>query len=211
VRKERPDAPPDVEGPVEDEELVSRTAAGDIAAFTELYDRYARRIHTWCAHVLGAGRAEDAMQEIFLRLWQHAGQFDRERGTFTTWFTAIARHYLVHMLRRDSMLRRVAMATELAVVLEHGSALTPGPEETLAQREDGAALAGAMKLLPDEQRQVLVLAYFGGLSQSQIAEDLALPLGTVKKRIRLGMGKLRDALAPQASSQQPPGAGRAAR
>lgn len=190
---------------------MSRTAAGDIAAFTELYDRYARRIHAWCAHVLGAGRAEDAMQEIFLRLWQHAGQFDRERGTFTTWFTAIARHYLVHVLRRDSMLRRVAMATELAAVLEHGSALTPGPEETLAQREDGAALAGAMKLLPDEQRQVLVLAYFGGLSQSQIAEDLALPLGTVKKRIRLGMGKLRGALAPQASSQQPPGAGRAAR
>lgn len=190
---------------------MSRIAAGDIAAFTQLYDRYARRIHAWCGHVLGVGRAEDAMQEIFLRLWQHAGQFDRERGSFTTWFTAIARHYLVYVLRRESMLRRVAIATEVAAVLEHGSASTPGPEETLAQREDGAALAGAMKLLPDEQRQVLVLAYFGGLSQSQIAEELALPLGTVKKRIRLGMEKLRGALAPQASPQQAPGAGRAAR
>ena len=189
---------------------MSRTAAGDIGAFTELYDRYARRLHAWCAHVLGVGRAEDAMQEIFLRLWQHAGQFDRERGTFTTWFTAIARHYLVHALRRESIRRRVAMATEVAAVLEQAAELAPGPEETLAQREDGVTLARALRLLPDEQRQVLVLAYFGGLTQSQIAGQLALPLGTVKKRIRLGMGKLRDALAPGRSSEEPPAAGRAA-
>ncbi len=91
---------------------MSRTAAGDVGAFTELYDRYARRLHAWCAHVLGVGRAEDAMQEIFLRVWQHAGQFDPERGKFTTWFTAIARHYLLHMLRRESIRRRVAIATE---------------------------------------------------------------------------------------------------
>ena len=189
---------------------MSRTAAGDIGAFTELYDRYARRLHAWCAHVLGVGRAEDAMQEIFLRLWQHAGQFDPERGTFTTWFTAIARHYLVHVLRRESIRRRVAVATEVAAVLERARALAPGPEETLAQREDGATLARALRLLPDEQRQVLVLAYFGGLSQSQIAGQLALPLGTVKKRIRLGMGKLRDALAPPRSSEDAPAAGRTA-
>ncbi len=150
------------------------------------------------------------MQEIFLRLWQHAGQFDSERGTFATWFTAIARHYLVHALRRESVRRRVAIATEVAAVLEQASVASPGPEETLAQREDGASLARALKLLPDAQRQVLVLAYFGGLSQSQIAEQLALPLGTVKKRIRLGMGKLRGALAPRGLSEDPPGVGRAA-
>ena len=189
---------------------MSRTAAGDIGAFTELYDRYARRLHAWCAHVLGVGRAEDAMQEIFLRLWQHAGQFDRDRGTFTTWFTAIARHYLLQALRRESIRRRVAIATEVAAVLEQARALAPGPEETLTQREDGANLARALRLLPDEQRQVLVLAYFGGLTQSQIAGQLALPLGTVKKRIRLGMGKLRDALAPGGSSKETPAAGRTA-
>jgi RNA polymerase sigma-70 factor, ECF subfamily len=81
--------PPDDE-PLADEELVARTARGDLAAFTQLYDRYARRIRAWSAHVLGTGRAEDAMQEIFLRPWQHAGQFDGGRGTFVTWFTAIA-------------------------------------------------------------------------------------------------------------------------
>jgi RNA polymerase sigma-70 factor (ECF subfamily) len=180
-----------------DEELVMRTARGDLAAFTQLYDRYARRIHVWSAHVLGTGRAEDAMQEIFLRLWQHAGQFDGDRGTFVTWFTAIARHHLGHVLRQDGMRRRVAVAAEIAGVIEHASAAAPGPDETVGQREDGAALARALRLLPEEQRQVLVLAYFGGLSQSQIADHLGIPLGTVKKRVRLGMGKLRDTLAPQ--------------
>jgi RNA polymerase sigma-70 factor (ECF subfamily) len=180
-----------------DEELVARTARGDLAAFTQLYDRYARRIHAWSAHVLGTGRAEDAMQEIFLRLWQHAGQFDGERGMFVTWFTAIARHHLVHVLRQDGMRRRVAVAAEIAGVLEHASAAAPGPEEMVGQREDGAVLATALRLLPEEQRQVLVLAYFGGLSQSQIADHLSIPLGTVKKRVRLGMGKLRDTLAPR--------------
>ena len=90
------------------------------------------------------------MQEIFLRLWQHAGQFDSARGTFATWFTAIARHYLLHALRRESVRRRVAIATEVAVVLEQASVASPGPEETLAQREDGASLARALKLLPDQ-------------------------------------------------------------
>lgn len=179
-----------------DEELVARTARGDLAAFTQLYDRYARRIHAWAAHVLGTARAEDAMQEIFLRLWQHAGQFDRQRGPFVTWFTAIARHHLLQVLRQDGMRRRLAVAAEIAGVLEHASSPAPGPDETVGQREDGAALARAMRLLPEEQRQVLVLAYFGGLSQSQIADQLAIPLGTVKKRVRLGMGKLRDALTP---------------
>jgi RNA polymerase sigma-70 factor (ECF subfamily) len=188
--------PPDDPGPTRDEELVARTAAGDLVAFTQLYDRYARRIHAWSAHVVGTGRAEDAMQEIFLRLWQHAGQFDGDRGSFVTWFTAIARHHLVHVLRQDGMRRRLAVAAEIGAVLEHAAAPAPGPDEMVGQREDGAALARALRLLPEEQRQVLVLAYFGGLSQSQISEQLAIPLGTVKKRVRLGMGKLRDALTP---------------
>jgi RNA polymerase sigma-70 factor, ECF subfamily len=182
--------------PVEDEELVSRIAGGDVAAFAELYDRYARRIHAWSTHVLGAERAEDAMQEIFLRLWQHAGQFDGDRGTFTTWFTAVARHHLLHVLRQEGTRRRLTAAAEIAGVLAGASSPPPGPEEIVDRREDSAALVRALRLLPDEQRQAVVLVYFGGLSQSQIAEHLALPLGTVKKRIRLAMGRLRDALEP---------------
>jgi RNA polymerase sigma-70 factor (ECF subfamily) len=194
------DARTDGDRPIADEELARRTARGDMGAFTQLYDRYARRIHAWSAHVVGTGRAEDAMQEIFLRLWQHAGQFDGDRGMFVTWFTAIARHHLVHVLRQDGMRRRLAVAAEITAVLEHAASTVPGPEETVGQREDGAALARALRMLPEDQRHVLVLAYFGGLSQSQIANQLAIPLGTVKKRVRLGMGKLRGTLTPRIES-----------
>jgi RNA polymerase sigma-70 factor (ECF subfamily) len=182
--------------PVQDEELVARIAGGDLAAFAAIYDRYARRIHAWSAHVLGADGAEDAMQEIFLRLWQHAGQFDGDRGSFTSWFTAVARYHLLHVLRQEGTRRRLTAAADIADILAGATSPGLGPEETVTRREDSAALVRALALLPDEQRRAVVLAYFAGLSQSQIAEHLALPLGTVKKRIRLAMGKLRDALAP---------------
>jgi RNA polymerase sigma-70 factor, ECF subfamily len=181
---------------VDDEQLVERVAAGDVGAFSDLYDRHSQRMYAWSAHVLGPERAEDAIQEIFLRLWQHAGQFDRGRGSFGSWFTAIARHLLVHELRRAGMRRRLDAAHDIAELLATVPSGEPQPEEVAGEHESASELARALRLLPDEQRLVLVLAYFGGLSQSQIAEQLALPLGTVKKRIRLGMRKLRAALGP---------------
>jgi RNA polymerase sigma-70 factor (ECF subfamily) len=179
---------------MEDEELVERVAAGDLAAFSTLYDRHAQRLYAWSAHVLGPAQAEDATQEIFLRLWQHAGQFDPGRGTFASWFTAIARHHIVRQISRQGSQHRVSAAIEIAEILAVVRCPDPGPDEILGQREDAAALAEALQLLPEEQRLVLILAYFAGLSQSQIASQLSLPLGTVKKRTRLGMGKLRMAL-----------------
>jgi RNA polymerase sigma-70 factor, ECF subfamily len=177
----------------DDESLMARVAAGDVAAFTRLYERYAQRTYAWCVHTVGAGRAEDAVQEIFLRLWQAAAQFDPARGRFTTWFFAVARHHLMQELRRAGVRRRLQVAVEIAEVLATPSA---DPEQLAGARDDAVSLARALLRLPDEQRQVLAMAYFGGLSQSQIATHLALPLGTVKKRVRLGMGKLRTALMP---------------
>ena len=168
-------------------------AAGDVAAFTQLYERYAQRIYAWCVHMLGAGRAEDAVQEIFLRLWQASAQFDPARGRFVTWFYAIARHHLMHEVRKAGMRRRLEVAAEIAEVF---GAPAADPEEVAGVRDDAASLARALLRIPGEQRQVLAMAYFGGLSQSQIATHLAVPLGTVKKRVRLGMGKLRAALQP---------------
>ena len=176
---------------MDDESLTARMAAGDDAAFTELYERYAHRIYAWCVHTLGAGRAEDAVQEIFLGLWQAAAQFDPARGRFVTWFFAIARHHLMRELRRAGVRRRAEVAAEIAELL---AAPTGDPEELAGARDDATSLARALLRLPGEQRQVLAMAYFGGLSQSQIATHLAVPLGTVKKRVRLGMGKLRAAL-----------------
>ncbi len=177
----------------DDESLTARVAAGDVAAFTQLYERYAQRIHAWCVHTVGAGGAEDAVQEIFLRLWQGAAQFDPARGRFVTWFFAIARHHLVHELRRAGLRRRVEVAAEIAEVF---AAPTADPEELAGARHDATSLARALLRLPEEQRLVLAMAYFGGLSQSQIAIHLAVPLGTVKTRVRLGMDKLRAALGP---------------
>jgi RNA polymerase sigma-70 factor (ECF subfamily) len=179
---------------VEDEVLAARVAAGDVDAFKALYDRYVRRTYTWCAHVLGPGRAEDAIQEIFLKLWQHAGRFDPGRGSFASWFTSITRHHLAHELRRDSAGRRQDAALGIAELLDGAVSPDVGPEETAWRREEAGALARALKALPEEQRRVLVLAYFGGMSQSQIARTLRLPMGTVKKRVNLGMRKLRGAL-----------------
>ena len=175
----------------DDESLAALVAAGEVAAFTMLYERYAQRVYAWCVHALGPGRAEDAVQEIFLRLWLAAAQFDPERGRFVTWFYAIVRHHVLRELRRASVRRRIEIAAEIAEVL---GAPQVDPEALADAHDDAASLARALRLLPREQRQVLAMAYFGGLSQSQIAAHLAVPLGTVKKRVRLGMVKLRVAL-----------------
>ena len=110
-----------------------------------------------------------------------------------TWFFAVARHHLVHELRRAGARRRAEAAAEIAEVF---AAPPPDPEELAGVRDDATSMVRALLRLPEEQRQVLAMAYFGGLSQSLIATHLGLPLGTVKTRVRLGMRKLRSAFGP---------------
>jgi RNA polymerase sigma-70 factor, ECF subfamily len=178
-----------------DEELARLVAEGDLDAFGQLYDRYSQRVHSWSIHVVGADRAEDVIQDLFLRLWARAGQFDPGRGSFAAWFMAITRHHLIGELRKRSLRERVRVATEIEAVLSRAPADEPDPAEYAAMRESGEELAGALRDLPREQRDALVLAYFAGLSQSAIARELGIPLGTVKKRMRLGMQKLKARLA----------------
>ena len=174
-----------------DEELAGLVATGDLDAFAQLYDRYSLRVHSWAAHVVGTDRAEDVIQELFLRLWVRAGQFDPARGTFSAWFMAITRHQLIAELRKGGRGDQLRAATEIEAVLAHAPSDDPDPAEHAASHEEGAVLADALRALPHDQREVLVLAYFGGLTQSAIARHLGIPLGTVKKRISLGMQKLR--------------------
>lgn len=142
-----------------------------------------------------ADAAEEIVQEVFLRLWDNAEQFDPDRGTFKAWFMAIARYRVLDELRTRSRRDRVLIAEEI----DHLLAITGDPsvdvEEEVWLRECGDALLEALRDLPPEQRRAIVLAYFGGLSHSSIAEHLDKPLGTIKKRIRLGLQKLRRALA----------------
>jgi len=179
-----------------DEALCRRVSERDVAAFGVLYDRYGHRVYAWAAHVLGPRQAEDTTQEVFALLWSRAGQFDTSRGTFTSWFWALARHRILRELRRARDERRRLAADEISSLLS--TAVTEGvdvDEVALAATESRLALE-ALGQLPEEQRRVLVMSYFVGLSHSAIALELKLPLGTVKKRARLGMQKLRLALAP---------------
>jgi RNA polymerase sigma-70 factor, ECF subfamily len=178
-----------------DESLAIRAGRGDLVAFGMLYDRFARRIHAWAVHVVGPDSAEDALQEVFVRAWHHASQFDPARGRYTTWLMAIARHHLGREASRRGRHARVTAASTVDAVL----AAVPDPDddaaESLDRMETAQELLLGLRSLPVEQRQTIVLAYFGGLTQSEIAKQRGIPLGTVKKRIRLGMQKLRRALA----------------
>ena len=178
-----------------DEALVARVARKDVAAFATLYDRYARRVYAWSAHTLGSEEAEDVVQEAFLRLWDKAGQFDARRGRFGSWFMAIARHQIGRQLRRRGTDQRVIAADEIERVLADDSAHGDDLEAEVWAHEGAAAVRSAMTSLPSEQRRVIVLAYFAGFTQSAIAKITGAPLGTVKKRTRLAMQKLRERLA----------------
>jgi RNA polymerase sigma-70 factor (ECF subfamily) len=184
-----------------DEALAALIAKGDVAALSLIYDRYSRPVFAMAAHLLGSDEAEDVVQETFLRLWLKADQFDPERGSFAAWFMAIARYEALARLRRSSLERRFSVAKDVENILATRADPGPGTEETVWGRERGELVLRALDELPTEQRTVLVLAYFGDLTQSAISERLQVPLGTVKKRVSLGMQKLRTALVPNQSTE----------
>jgi RNA polymerase sigma-70 factor (ECF subfamily) len=179
-----------------DEELVAHVVAGDTAAFALLYDWYARPVYTLAAHALGPAEAEDVVQEAFLRLWRRAAQFDPHRGPVAPWFLAIARHEVRARLRRRTREQRLAIAADIDRILAAIPDPTSAIEDQVWQRERGERVLRALQTLPSEQRRVLVFAYFGEVSHATMAATLGWPLGTVKKRLRLGLQKLRQALAP---------------
>lgn len=195
-----------LERDVTDEALAAQVARRDSASFALLYDRYVRPVYVMAAHLLGVAEAEEIVQDVFLSLWQRAGQYDPTRGPFAPWFMAIARNRVRAEMRRRGRDPTRAVAN---VETELARAIDPAPpiDQSLWEAERGAAIHRALVDLPAEQRRVLLLAYFGGQSQSQIAIALGCPLGTVKKRTRLGMQKLRGALRGQpeiAPSDDPP-------
>jgi RNA polymerase sigma-70 factor (ECF subfamily) len=177
--------------------LGARIARGDVAAFAAAYERYAARIHAWAAHALGAGAADDAVQEVFIRVWRKAHQFDPARGRFATWLMAIARHHILRELERRGRERLVAADDIDAAIATHADP-APGLDDRAWASEQERLLGRALAQLPVEQRRVLVLGYFLGMTQSQMSRSLDVPLGTVKKRVRLGLRKLRLALGGDA-------------
>lgn len=174
---------------LEDEELVKRIVDGDQQAFLQVYDRFADQVYGLAMKMLGREmKAEDVTQEAFIKLWEKAGTFDPERGSLTSWLLTITRYTALDRIRRED--RGPDRGGHDFNPEETFSFAAFSAAEDLAAQKD--SLRFAVQDLPPEQARVIELAYFQGMSHSQIADFEDIPLGTVKTRIRLGMKKLRN-------------------
>jgi RNA polymerase sigma-70 factor (ECF subfamily) len=188
-----------------DDELMDRLGRRDLGAFEALYDRYGDLVYSVALRVVGDTYiAEDVTQDVFLRVWRRPEQFDLSRGKFVTWLMSVTRNRSID--ERRSRGRRLRHETLPAVdeeenVLPSGNDLDD-PALATVLSDDRAAVRAAIEVLPPEQKLAIQLAYFGGLTQQEIANKLGQPLGTVKTRIRLGMQKMRGALEERRGSSQ---------
>jgi RNA polymerase sigma-70 factor, ECF subfamily len=175
--------------------LLPAVARGDIAAFEELYDRYSSTLYALLIRILGNSEdAQEVLQETYMKAWTSAKMFDAVRGSEIAWLISIARSRGIDRLRSRKIRgdREDEAGREISTTT--GFVDRSGGAEHAIQSEQRVAVRGALAELPDAQRVALELAYFEGLSQSEIAERLHEPLGTVKTRMQLGMKKLRDRL-----------------
>jgi len=172
--------------------IVRRMVAGEAEALAELYDRFAPLVLAVARRILGgAGDAEEVLQEAFLQAWNQADRYDAARSSVSTWLVLISRSRALDRLRSRGARDRTAAA----------AAAEPPPADTSSRldehvlhRERRRRVREALAAIPEEQRRVLELAFYGGLSQSEIATRTGAPLGTVKTRALLGMKKLRQEL-----------------
>ena len=174
---------------------VSGLAAGDPAAFAALYDRHVRPVYSLALRMLGdEGDAEDLVQEVFAQAWRRSSSYEAGRGPVIAWLLTITRSRAIDRLRARRARPDYASATD-PEALDVLPALGARPDDQVLADEDARQVRAALERLPLLQRLALELAYFEGLTQSEIAERLEEPLGTVKTRIRAGLLKLRDALS----------------
>jgi RNA polymerase sigma factor (sigma-70 family) len=173
-----------------DRDLIRRVAAGDEGAFRDLFRRYGPVARALALRVVRQPfLAEEIVQEAFLSLWRNPGAYRDDRGSVRSWLMATVHHRAVDLIRREEAQRRRAEAADPPVAAMEDVAETVVETAALADRR--AAAVGALHELPEEQRRVLEMMYYQGKSQSQIAAETGLPLGTVKSRTLLGMRRLR--------------------
>ncbi len=169
-----------------DAAAVARVARGDAVALEELYGRYGRMIYSFAYRLThDATLSEECVQDVFLALWRRAADFDPTRAKLTTWLFVVARNRAIELARQKT--RRPELRDDLEPA---GSA--PDPADLVAVADEAQRVAEAMAELPEDQLAVLRLSYFDGLSHSEIAEVIGIPLGTVKGRMRLALERLRS-------------------
>ncbi len=176
-----------------DQRLMERMARKDEAALEELYDSYGGILFSLALAIVRDRReAENVVQMTFLKVWRRAASYDGSRAALGTWLAAIARNQAIDQLRKQSRGPQRVSIDELRGPSEPTAAADVFQQTLNAQRRE--IVLNALETIPEEQREALLLAYFSGLSQSQVAEQLKQPLGTIKTRIRLGLEKLRESL-----------------
>ena len=175
-----------------DEALVALAARGDESALAELYDRVGRVAYGLALRIVRDERlAEDAVQEGFLAVWRTAGAFRAERAKASTWILTLVHRRAVDLVRREERRRTEPLPDELP--LRVGQAAEP-TDEAAWLRYERERVQVALAQLPDTQREAIELAYYGGYSQSELAERLGVPLGTIKSRMFAGLARLRELL-----------------
>ena len=178
---------------VSDVALLRAIARGDEASLARLYDQYRVILFGLLVRILNSREeAEDVLQEVFLQVWRRAGDYDEQRGKPFTWLVTLTRSRAIDRLRVLSARQRLATSAAQDQPAEASDAL----KETV-RSEQKDIVRQALAELPEEQRRTLLLAYFEGLTQTEIAAKLNAPLGTVKTRMRSAMTKLRETLRTQ--------------
>jgi len=179
-----------------DEELMPLVERRDPRAFELVYDRHGGAAYSLAYRIVGdRSKAEDITQEAFISLWRSGARYDRARGSVRTWLLGIVRNRAIDLLRHD-LLQPPKMSFQEDISEGQLTRASAEVTETEALRREAAReVRGALEGLPADQMRVIELAYFGGLSHSQIADMLGMPLGTVKGRMRLGLEKIRGRLA----------------
>ncbi len=183
----------EVRSNAEDVALIRRMCDADETALGALYDRWARSLYSLVFHLLkDPDEAEDIVEETFWQAWRKASSYEPSRGAVSTWLLTIGRRRALDRLRAKA--RRKEETTHTGVLADIASPASD-PLQMVESSERRSNVLSALRELPDEQREVLELGYFHGLSQSEIADTTGQPLGTVKTRMRLAMQKLREPLS----------------
>ena len=175
--------------------LLTRICLGEVEALEVLYDLYSGQVYAFLLRSVEPGLAEELLQDVFLTLWQKASLYNSDLGSFNAWFFTLVRHRLYDVLRKQPKLRTHSLFSvnednDLSNdTLEDNRANT---EELVLRLLKTEEIRKALRELPEEQRQIIFMTYFGGFSQSELATQLNLPVSTIKGRARLGLQKLRQ-------------------